>query len=127
MTRPWFMYAVSLAAVAVAPSAATSQETEAIKEETERLNAEAARENAAAAAINAQTAKVQAQTNALGIPTIEGKTNLGTNAAVLETWMLSAYAVDWAGREIAQQVWKALQESPPPPAPLLFVDELDAS
>lgn len=97
--------------IALAQSNPVSSTT-ALAEETAALNAQAARDNAAAAAINAATAKVKAQTDALGLPKVEGKTTLNNNAGVLESWILSSYAVEASGEQIARKVATALATLP---------------
>lgn len=110
------LFTTSLFICSVTVAQGTSSATDATQQEIAALNAQAARDNAAAAAVTASTAKVQAQMKALGIPNIDGKTTLGTNAGVLETWMLSGYSVDAAGKEIARKVRDSLK------APAAVVD-----
>lgn len=90
---------------------AWSQDAE-VDPEVARLNAEAARDNAAAAATTASTARLKAQMDALGLPTPEGTTTLGTNAAMIETWMLSAATLDTAAQAIADDVFANLGGAP---------------
>ena len=97
------------ALLALAMAVPAHGQEEAPDPEVTRLNAQAARDNAAAAATTASTARLKAQMDALGLPTAEGKTTLGTNAAMIETWMLSAATLDAAARVIADDVAVHLQ------------------
>jgi hypothetical protein len=121
MKYAFLVLATGICQAAVAQNNSTSTAAGRLAEETAALNAQAARDNAAAAATNAATARVKAQTDALGIPKVEGKTTVGTNGGVLESWMLSSYAVDASGREIAGNVVSALNSwagatTPVPPS-----------
>jgi hypothetical protein len=105
------------AAPASAQEAAEDPEITRLKEETARLTAQAARDNAAAAVTTASTARLQAKVDALGLPSPEGKTTLGTNAAVIETWMLSAATADAAARAIVDDVAATAGRAAPPRRP----------
>ncbi|HEX8224020.1 MAG TPA: hypothetical protein VF605_09410 [Allosphingosinicella sp.] len=104
--------AVALASPAFAEEAPVDPEIARLQAETARLNAQSARDTARAGVTTAATARLQAQIDALGLPKPEGKTTMGTNAGVIETWMLSASTLDAAARAIVGEV--AAAAAPPP-------------
>jgi hypothetical protein len=80
-------------------------------EETARLNAQAAVANAQAGVANAEAARINAEATrdkagiaALGLPSFEGKTTLGTNAGDLEASMLAMHALQAAAVSISDAV-----------------------
>ncbi|HEY0312287.1 MAG TPA: hypothetical protein VGC56_07295 [Allosphingosinicella sp.] len=89
-----------------AQDAGSTSAADQLAQETAKLNAQAARDTAAAAATTAATARLKAQADALGLPTAEGKTSLGTNAGVVEAWMLSSSTLDSAAQWIAEDLTK---------------------
>lgn len=92
--------ATGLAAVALMPVAAHAQAADpnqAVKDETARIQAETALENARSDNAKAQAARIEA----LGLPSFEGKAELGANAGAMEVNLLASRALGAAADKIA--------------------------